>query len=139
MPQLPSPGTRMGSQSIPAACIKPIYSKLWSIRTRFAFGCDLFGVCKNKQWRLQLMSTAAGGINLKRLAYKKYAVNYSCAQNYSTPLAFPYDFYRDKSRNIDCCVNSMLPINQNMIVSQGLELILSMFRRNTMSGQHPFI
>ena len=37
------------------------------------------------------------------------------------------------------CFNSMLPINQNMIVSQGLELILSMFRRTTMSGQHPLI
>ena len=48
--------------------------------------------------------------------------DYSCAQNYSTPLAFPHDFYRNKSCNIDCCVNSMLPINQNMIVSQGLEV-----------------
>ena len=55
------------------------------------------------------------------------------------PLAFPYDFYRNKSCNINCCVNSMLPINQNMIVSQGLELILSMFRRTTVSGQHPLI
>ena len=64
---------------------------------------------------------------------------YSCAQNCSTPLAFPYDFYRNKSRNIDYCVNSMLPINQNKIVSQGLELILSMFRRTTMSGQHTLI
>ena len=64
---------------------------------------------------------------------------YSCTQNYSTPLTFPNDFYRNKSCNIDCCVNSKLPINQNMIVSQGLELILSMFRRTTMSGQHPLI
>ena len=64
---------------------------------------------------------------------------YSCAQNCSTPLDFPYDFYRKKSCNIGCCVNSMLPINKNMIVSQGLELILSMFRRTTMSGQHPLI
>ena len=55
------------------------------------------------------------------------------------PLAFSYDFYRNKSCNIDCYVNSMLPTNQNMIVSQGLELILSMFRRTTMSGQHPLI
>ena len=30
--------------------------------------------------------------------------------------------------NIDRCVNNMLPINQNMIISQGLELILSVFR-----------
>ena len=35
---------------------------------------------------------------------------YSCAQNYSTPLAILYDFYGNKSCNIDCCVNSMLPI-----------------------------
>ena len=64
---------------------------------------------------------------------------YSCTQNYSTLLAFPYDFYRNRLCNIDCCVNSMRPINQNMIVSQGLELELSMFRRTTMSGQHHLI
>ena len=55
------------------------------------------------------------------------------------PLAFPITSIVNKSCNIDCCVNSMLPINQNMIVSQGLELILSMFRRTTMSGKHPLI
>ena len=37
------------------------------------------------------------------------------------------------------CGNKMHPIIQNMTVSQGLELILSMFRRTTMSGQHPLI
>ena len=52
---------------------------------------------------------------------------------------FPYDFYKNKLCNIVCCVNSMLPINQNMIVSQGLELILSVFRSTTMSGQHQLI
>ena len=65
-----------------------------------------------------------------------WADKYSCAQNYSTPLAFPYEFYRNKSCNIDCCVNSMLLINQNMIVSQGLELILSIFRRTTTSRSY---
>ena len=33
----------------------------------------------------------------------------------------------NKSMHIECCVKSMLPINQNMIVCQGLELVLSMF------------
>ena len=39
----------------------------------------------------------------------------------------------------NCYVNSMLPINQNMIVTQGLELILSMLRRTAISDQHPLI
>ena len=55
------------------------------------------------------------------------------------PDVFPMTSIVNKSCNIECCVNSMFPINQNMIVSQGLELILSMFRRTTMSGQHPLI
>ena len=57
-------------------------------------------------------------------------------------LLFPMTSIVNKSRNIDRCVNSMLLINQNMIVSQGLEHILSMFRRTgrtTISGQHPLI
>ena len=33
----------------------------------------------------------------------------------------------NKSCNIECCVKSMLLINQNMIVCQGLELVLSTF------------
>ena len=37
----------------------------------------------------------------------------------------------NKSCNIQCCVNKMLQIIQNMMVSQGLELELSMFRRTT--------
>ena len=55
------------------------------------------------------------------------------------PLLFPMTSIVNKSCNIECCVNStcMLPINQNMIVSRGLELILSMFRRTTVSYQHP--
>ena len=40
------------------------------------------------------------------IIFHKYILwnEYSCAQNYSTPLAFPSDFYRNKSCNIDCCV-----------------------------------
>ena len=44
------------------------------------------------------------------------------------PDIFPLTSIVNMSCNIECCVNSMLPINQNMIVSQALELILSMFR-----------
>ena len=54
-------------------------------------------------------------------------------------LLFPVTSIVNKSCNIECCVYSILPINQNMVVSQGLELILNMFRRTTMSGQHPLI
>ena len=43
----------------------------------------------------------------------------------------------NKSGKIECCVNIMFQIIQNMMVSQGLELELSMFRRTTISGQHP--
>ena len=68
------------------------------------------------------------------------AVTYSGVKNYSTPPAFfPLTSIVNKSRKIECCINSMLPINQNMIVSQGLELMLSIFKRTTMSGQYPLI
>ena len=45
----------------------------------------------------------------------------------------------NKSCNIERCVNNMLQIIQNMIVSQCSELELSMFRGTTLSGQHPLI
>ena len=45
----------------------------------------------------------------------------------------------NKSCNIECCVNNMLQIIQNMVVSQCSELELSMFRGTTLSGQHPLI
>ena len=41
------------------------------------------------------------------------------------PDVFPLNSIVNKSCKIECCVNSMFPINQNMIVSRGLELILS--------------
>ena len=56
---------------------------------------------------------------------------YSCAQNYSTPLAFPYDSIVNKSCNIECCAYKMLQIIQNIMLSQGLEFELSVFRRTT--------
>ena len=55
------------------------------------------------------------------------------------PLLFPMTSTVNESCNIECCVNSMLPINQNMIVSQGLEHILSVFKRTSISDQHPLI
>ena len=55
------------------------------------------------------------------------------------PDVFPLISIVNKSCNIERCVNSMLPIIQNLIVSQGLELILSMCRRTTMSDQRTLI
>ena len=45
----------------------------------------------------------------------------------------------NKSCSNEFCVNTMLQIFQNIMISQGLELELTMFRRTTMSGQHPLI
>ena len=53
------------------------------------------------------------------------------------PDVFPLTPIVNKSCKIECCVNKMLKIIQNMMVSQGLELELSMFIRTTISGQHP--
>ena len=55
------------------------------------------------------------------------------------PDIFPMTSIVNESCNIECCVNSMLQIIQNMMVSQGLELELSMFRRTIISGQHLLI
>ena len=55
------------------------------------------------------------------------------------PDVFPLTSIVNESCKIESCVDSMLPINQNMIVSGGLELILSVFRRTTISDQHPLI
>ena len=57
------------------------------------------------------------------------------------PDVFPLTSIVNKSCNIDCCVNNMLQIIQNMMVSQGLglELHVYMFGRNTISGQHLLI
>ena len=59
------------------------------------------------------------------------------AEVFNPPDIFPLISIVNKSCNIEHCVKSMLPIFQNKIVSQGLERILSIFRRTTMSGQHP--
>ena len=50
------------------------------------------------------------------------------------PDVFPFTPIVNKSRNIECCVNNMLQIIQNMMFSQSLELELSMFGRTTISG-----
>ena len=62
-----------------------------------------------------------------------------CSKLFNPPDIFPLISIVNKSSNIECCVNTILPIIQNLIVSQGLELILSMCRRTTMSGEHPLI
>ena len=46
-------------------------------------------------------------------------------------------FHANKSCKIECCGNKMHQIVQNMILSQGLELKLSLLWRTTISGQHP--
>ena len=55
------------------------------------------------------------------------------------PCVFPMISIVNKSCNIECCVNNMFRINKKIIVSRGLELILSVFRRTTISDQHPLI
>ena len=75
------------------------------------------------------------------LTYKKIEIKINNiqleAKVFNPPDIFPLISIVNKSCNIERCVKSMLPIFQNKIVSQGLECILSMFRRTTMSGQHP--
>ena len=46
-------------------------------------------------------------------------------------------FHVNKSCKIECCDNKMCQIVHNMILSQGLELKVSLLRRTTISGQHP--
>ena len=45
----------------------------------------------------------------------------------------------NKLCHIEYCVNNMLQTIQIMMVSQGVEFELRMFRRTTISGQHPLI
>ena len=54
------------------------------------------------------------------------------AEVFNPPDIFPLTSIVNKSCNIEPCVKTILPIIQNLIVSQGLELILSMCRRTTM-------
>ena len=60
-----------------------------------------------------------------------------CSKLFNPPDIFPLTSIVNKSCNIERCVKSMRPIFQNKIVSQGLERILSIYRRTTMSGQPP--
>ena len=62
-----------------------------------------------------------------------------CSKLFNRPYVFPLTSIVSKSCNIECCVNNMFQINQNIIVSQGSELILSMCRRTAISDQHPLI
>ena len=67
---------------------------------------------------------------------KKSTVGIRCIQ---PPDFVPLISIVNESCNIECCVNNMLQIIRNMMVSQGLELKPSMFRRTTISGQHLLI
>ena len=61
------------------------------------------------------------------------------AEEFNPPDVFTLPPIVNKSCNIECCVDNMLQIIQNMMVSQVLELELSIFRRTTISGQHPLV
>ena len=62
------------------------------------------------------------------------------ADVFNPPDIFPLiPIVNNKLCNIECCVNNMLQIIQNMMVSQCSELELSMFRGTTLLGQHPLI
>ena len=67
---------------------------------------------------------------------KLLTVGIGCIQ---PPEFFPLTSVVNKSCNYKCCVNNMLQIIQNMMVSEGLELELNVFRRATISGQHILI
>ena len=62
-----------------------------------------------------------------------------CSKLFNPLCGFPVISMVNKSCNIECCVNIMFRINKKMIVSRGLELILNVFRRTTISDQHPLI
>ena len=61
------------------------------------------------------------------------------AEVFNPPDVFPLIPIVNNSWNIELCVNNMLQIIQNMMVSRCSELELSMFRGTTLSGQHPLI
>ena len=117
----------------------------WALKT-LTIRLETASFCRGISWRMENMNSIVTAklicfvLSSNRFAYKRY----SCSQNHSIPGRFPIDFFgkqvvQDWACKIERCVNSMLSINQNMIVSRGLELILSIFRRTTLSGQHPLI
>ena len=55
------------------------------------------------------------------------------------PDVFPLTPIVNKSCKIEYCFNKILQIFQDTVFSQSLELELSMFRRTTISGQHPLV
>ena len=61
------------------------------------------------------------------------------AEVINPPDVFPLIPIVNKSCNFECCVNNMLQITQNMMVSQCTELELIIFRGTTLSGQHLLI
>ena len=61
------------------------------------------------------------------------------AEVFNPPDVFPLIPIVNKSCNIERCVNNMLQIIRNMMVSQWSELELSMFGGTTLSSQHPLI
>ena len=61
------------------------------------------------------------------------------AKVFNPPDIFPLISIVNKSCNIERCVNSMLQIIKNMMVSQCSELEQSMFGGTTLSGQRPLI
>ena len=66
-------------------------------------------------------------------------IRYTEAEVFIPPDVFPLIPIVDKLCHIEYCVISMLQIIQNMLVSQGSELELRMFRETTVSGQHSLI
>ena len=77
---------------------------------------------------------------LTSFPFCKHAIKIQLASDvFSPPDVFPLTPIVIKLCKIEYCVNKMLQIIQNMMFSQGLELELSMFRRTTISGQHPLI
>ena len=73
---------------------------------------------------------------LQRNLILRNTVEIRCIQ---TPDVFPLTSIVTKLCKIECCVNTMLQIIENMMGSQGSEAKLSMLGRTTTSGQHPLV
>ena len=59
------------------------------------------------------------------------------AKSFRTPRVCPLNPIVNKSCKIECCGNKMQQIVQNMILTCGIELKLSLFQRTIISSQHP--
>ena len=75
--------------------------------------------------------------SLDLLALPQHRSHIQCKVGIRCIRRFPIDSYSKQVVQHWSCVNNMLQIVQNMMFSLGLELEQSMFKRTTLSIQHP--